>query len=486
MRYLVEPWTHQKQAIERAGTLRDFALFYDMGTGKTGTAINILREKCYKADKLLRTLILCPSIVIENWYKEFGMHSTLQNKVILLYGTGKKRLELIEEKLLVDDGIPFGPVKERVPAIAVTNFESLLMKDVYKGLLDWSPEILIVDESHKCKDIKAKRTKAVIELADSAKHRYILTGTPVLNSPLDLFSQFRILDGGETFGRNFFVFRAQYFYDKNAAMPRDRYFPNWQIRPGALDEITQKICTKSMSIKKSECLDLPPFITEEFFVDLSGEQEKIYNDLKKDYVAYVGSSACVATLAITKALRLMQVVSGFVTLENGDGSPRHNKKLTNPRADALSELLSEITQHSKCIVWAVFKENYETIRQVCERLAITYTEVHGDIPQETKFKNVERFNTDSDCRVFIGHPGSGGIGINLVSASYSITYSRNFSLEQDLQAKARNYRGGSEIHEKITRVELIARNTIDELIYKRLASKQEISDKVLRDLATEL
>lgn len=486
MQYLIEPWAHQKEAIKRAEPLRDFALFLDLGVGKTATTINILRKKYYAHNGLLRTLVLCPSIVIENWYKEFGMHSTLQSKVIMLYGTGKKRLKTINEKLLKDDGVPFGPVNERLPAIAVTNFESLLMQDVLDALLDWAPEILVIDESHKCKDIKAKRTKATILLADQARHRYILTGTPILNTPLDLFSQFRILDSGETFGQNFFAFRAQYFHDKNAAMPRDRYFPNWQIRPGALEEITEKIQGKSMSVKKADCLDLPPLVTEEFYVDLSEEQGRLYNDLKKDYIAYVGSEACVATLAITKALRLMQVVSGFITLEKGDGTPKRNKKLENPRAMALKELLSEITPTSKILVWAVFKENYETIRQACTDLGVSYTEVHGDIPQETKYKNVEKFNTDETCRVFIGHPGSGGIGINLVAADYSVVYSRNFSLEQDLQAKARNYRGGSEIHEKITRIELVARGTIDEIIYKKLADKQEISDKVLRDLATEL
>ncbi len=486
MKYLIAPWKHQLEAIERASRTRDFAFFMEMGTGKTCAAINSLRHKYYEASGVKRTLILCPPIVIENWKKEFELHSKVGPKVILLYGTGKKRLKLLEEQVLKDDGIPFGPIKVREPVIVVTNFETLLMKEVYAALTDWKPEILVVDEVHKCKDMKSTRTKQTIKLADLADHRYILTGTPILNSPLDIFAQFRILDGGETFGRNYFAFRAQYFFDGNAAMPRDRYFPNWKIRPGALEEITEKISKKSMHVKKADCLDLPPLVKKEVNVELSPEQSKIYEDLKKDYVAYVGSEACVATLAITKALRLMQVVSGYVVLERGDGTPKRNKKLDNPRAEALRELLELISPTAKVIVWAVFKENYETIRNCCDDLKISYTEVHGDVPSKTKFENVERFNTDESCRVLIGPPGSGGIGINLVSASYSIFYSRNFSLEQDLQAEARNYRGGSEIHEKVTRIDLIAAGTIDEIIAKRLAGKQEISDKVLRDLAKEI
>ena len=82
--------------------------------------------------------------------------------------------------------------------------------------------------------------------------------------------------------------------------------------------------------------------------------------------------------------------------------------------------------------------------------------------------------------------GSGGIGINLVAASYAIFYSRSFSLEHDLQAEARNYRGGSERHTKITRIDIVARDTIDEHIQKALSDKQNISETLLKEIGHEM
>jgi SNF2 family DNA or RNA helicase len=473
VQYLIEPWKHQREAIERAASLNEFALFFEVGAGKTSTCINILRQKYSAAGRVMRTLILCPPIVIENWRREFCTHSRVGDRVLKLVGTGKQRLGLM--------------VKHRDLEIIVTNFETLLMKEVFTALKAFAPEILVVDESHKCKDLQAKRTKAVISLAEIAQYRYILSGTPILNSPMDIFAQYRILDKGATFGKNFYTFRAEYFYDKNSSMPRDRYFPSWQIRPGALEAINKKISAKGMHVTKKDCLDLPPLVRETIYVDLSTEQQKLYNELKSDYIAFVNDKAIVAQLAITKALRLMQLVSGFVVTEGVDGAEREATSFKdNPRLAALKEILEQTTGHSKCLVWAVFKENYAAIRKVCDDLSIGYVEVTGEVSAAKKVEAVDRFNTDPDCRVLLGHPASGGIGINLIAASYSIFYSRNFSLEQDLQAEARNYRGGSEIHEKITRIDLVAANTIDELITKRLASKIEISDKVLRDIANEL
>lgn len=474
MDFLIELWAHQKDALQRTSSKDEFAFFFEMGTGKTATTVNALRLKYLKHDKLLKTLILCPPIVIENWKREFKMHSKVGDRVVCLTGSGKQRAKLIREH-------------SKAPVIFVTNYEALLMQEVFELFLEYAPECLVVDESHRVKELKAKRTKLVIKLADQSKYRFILSGTPILNSPMDIFAQFRVLDRGETFGTNFYIFRARYFVDKNAGMPRDRHFPKWEIRPGALDEINRCISLKSMRITKAECLDLPPLVKKAIYVELSSEQEKLYNEMKKDLIAYINDKACVAQLAITKALRLQQIISGFIVVEGEDGIKREEITIKdNPRAVALKELLGDITAHSQCLVWCVFKENYGTVRRVCEDLKISYVEVHGEISQAKKMEAVDKFNTDPSTKVFIGHPGSGGIGINLVSAGYSIFYSRSFSLEQDLQAEARNHRGGSSIHSKVVRYDLVAKGTIDELVLTRLANKVSISEQVLKDLAREM
>lgn len=474
MKYPIQPWAHQLKAIERAVTLEHFALFFEMGAGKSSTAINMLRHKYNDQKRVLRTLILCPPIVVENWKAEWLKNSTIEpSRVIVLSDSQVKRVKTFGKA-----------IAENPHRIFITNYEMLLMGDLLKAIKSWHPEAIVFDESHKCKDPKSKRTKLATDLADLATYKYILSGTPILNSPMDIFSQFRLMDGGQSFGKNFFAFRAQYFYDKNAGMPRDKYFPDWRIRPNSLEAINAKIYEKGMRVTKEECMDLPPLVKQKILVEMAPEQKRIYLEMKKDLISYLNDKACVATLAITKALRLMQIASGYVKLD--DGSQVRVK--ANPKQRALKEILEEITPHSKVLVWAVFKENYEQVREVCAELGIRYVEVHGDVPSAEKHRSVASFNTDPAVRVFIGHPGSGGIGINLVSASYSIFYSRSFSLEHDLQAESRNHRGGSKEagHAKITRIDLICKDTIEEIVLEKLANKEEIGEKLLRDIAMGL
>jgi len=431
-----------------------------MGTGKTRTMIEMLKDLYREFEGIPRTLIFCPPVVIQNWVNELAKYSDIPAKFIIpLIGPGAKRAMLYEKG---------GP-------IFITNYESLLMPALWGKFLRQPPTILVLDESHKCKEIKAKRTKKAIKLGDMVHHKYLMTGTPVLNSPMDLFSQFRIMDGGKAFGKNFYIFRATYFYDANAGMPKQRYFPNWQIKPGSLEAISKIILDNGDRILKKDCLDLPPLVRKTLYVELSPVQARLYKEMKTQLVTYLNDKACVAQLALTKALRLMQITTGFLGTEGGEIAIKDN-----PRAKALADLLADLCGTSKVIVWCVFRENYKTVRQVCADLDLPIAEVHGGV--KDKNAAISRFNDDPSVRVLLGHPGSGGIGVNLTVADYAIFYSRTFSLEYDLQAEARNHRGGSEIHQKITRIDLVAKGTIDEAIAVALANKIKIGHTILADI----
>ena len=127
----------------------------------------------------------------------------------------------------------------------------------------------------------------------------------------------------------------------------------------------------------------------------------------------------------------------------------------------------------------MFKENYKHIAKACNDLDLKYVEVTGETSSKDKVKAVDSFNTDANVRVYISNPQASGLGINLVSSSYSIYYNRNFSLEADIQSEARNYRAGSEIHEKITRVDILCKDSLDEVILTSLKEKSDISTKIL-------
>lgn len=521
MDFLIKPWAHQLEAITRAAPLNSFGLFFEQGTGKTSTTINILRVHFQNKKRVLRTIIIGPPIVVNNWRDEWAMHSKIpKSEIIPLVGSGAKRLSTFMQNAYT--GAKFSEAISH-PKIFITNYESLLMKNLFQAFIDWMPEALVFDECHRLKNYKSQRAKLADALANPVKSPrpfvYVLSGTPILNSPLDIFQQFVVLDGGKTFGQNFFQFRGRYFRDRNSGMPKERYFPKWEVMTkekdgfDALADINRLLFSRSMRVEKKDCLDLPPEIHQVVKVGMSPEQAKLYKEMKNDFITFLGDKACTATIAITKALRLMQISSGFISLtsttlssetvsnENakGIGAPifdiptfegGNGNEVTHlddtPKQEALKTMLEDLTVNHKVLVWAVWKENYAQIRKVCDELGVSYVEVHGGVSAAKKQENITKFKTDPKCKVFIGHPGSGGIGINLVVAPYSIFYSRTFSLEHWLQARARNHRGGSEIHEKITHYDLVCENTIDELVVSKLASKIEISDKILGDLSLEM
>ncbi len=318
-------------------------------------------------------------------------------------------------------------------------------------------------------------------------HRYLLTGTPILNNAMDLYQQYKILNGykgrDSTFGTNFFAFRGQYFVDKNQAWSsKPNHYPEWVPRMYAYEDMMRRIGANTLRVTKTECLDLPDLVVQNLEVSISPQQKRLYEDMRDEFIAWIDSernrgteTAVVARLAVTKALRLQQIISGFVKTDTGEVI----RITPNPRLDALRDLLETLTPGHKVIVWACFKENYAMIREVCEELKIKTVELHGETAPQDRQRAVDSFENDPDVRLFLANPGAGGVGITIVQASYSIYYSRSFNLAHDLQSEARNHRRGSEIHEKITRINLVAPNSIDEIIAEALGRKVDVSNQII-------
>lgn len=491
MKYLIPPWKHQLAGIEACRTHPNFAFFWEMGTGKTSTVVNVCREKYYSEKRVLKTLILCPLIVVRNWQKEWAMHSTLPaGKVIAPVGTGKQKVATLES--IATENV-----------VCITNYESLENDRIQELLKAWAPEILVCDESQRLKNAQSVRAKRVAELLNEkatvgtvpvryerkVRHCYLLSGTPILNTAMDIFFPYRILDSGETFGRNFFQFRSRFFFDANSGMPKNIHFPKWIPRPTTHRELKEKIYNCASRVLKKDCLDLPAIVRKTIEVELSDEQRRLYNQMKKDFITWIQAphgepQAIVAQMAITKLLRLQQIVSGFV---KADDSKEYSIK-SNPRIKVLEGLLEELTPQNKVIVWATFHHNYAAIAKACERLKVKYVELHGGIGHAEKNANIEAFQKNPETRVIIANQRSAGLGVNLVespeivgkgSSSYSIFYSKGFSLDDDKQAESRNHRGGAEVYESVTRIDLVAPGTIDELITQALSDKQTISNQVL-------
>lgn len=463
----MELWKHQKRTIARAEKLDNLALLQDPGVGKTLSMIRIIENLFDKYQRPLRTIIFSPVSVLGNWKAEFERYSSVDRaSLYMVVGSRINRSKIIAEA-------------QKSDGIIILNYEATQNKDILERLKIWEPEVLVADESQRCKSPTTVRSKNVTDLADIALHRYILTGTPVLNSMMDLFQQFRILDGGETFGKNFWVFRGKYFEDANVNWQGPQRFAKWVPRKGTLDEFNKKIDAVSVKVRKQDCLDLPPLIQKTIHVQLTRDQEKIYNQMRDEFIAFLEQDhkepkAVVSQFAMHKVLRLQQIVCGFVNADDGE-TVRFKK---NPRLEVLSDLLNDICLYEKVIVWTHFQANQDDVVGVCKKLKLKHAELFGRT--KDKQNQINLFQENADVRVMVANQSAGGVGVNLQQASTAIYYSKGFGLEADLQSIARCYRGGSEIHSKITRIDLIAPGTIDQIITDALFSKKDISDRVMQ------
>lgn len=465
---LPDLWQHQQATIDAARDLRSFGLFFEMGAGKTRTAIELLKQKDEQVNYRLKTLILCPLIVCENWKREIERYApglAAAYGVEILQGSAIQRAKQLAASK---------------SHIYIANTEILVMHSLWATLSSHPWDCVVFDESHRFKDVKATRTRRATVLADRATYKFILSGSPILKSEADLFCQIRLLSK-TLLGDNYYAFLRAYFRDVNAGNPYKKW-PDWKLLPGSLDKIENKIGSISHRVLKSEVLDLPPIIRKKVYVSLKGKLAAHYKSLEEEFITFVetaeGVKAVHASIVLTKLLRLQQVCSGILATSEGELLEE------SPKREALKHLLEEIASREKVIVWANFRASYREIAEVCDELGLSFVSLTGDQSGAEKQEAVDAFNTDPRVRVIIANQAAGGTGIGLQAASTMIYYSRSYNLEHDLQSEARAHRGGSEIHQSITRIDILTSDTVEEQIVEALERKAGLSE-FLKGLITK-
>jgi SNF2 family DNA or RNA helicase len=450
--------------------LNGFALLADVGTGKTAEAITILRYLSWNLQGDIKILVIGPSVVIHNWKNEIAKYCIEKDEFGKVYPLSEASKRKTIMKDLCD---------KKAYGVVVTNYESFDNDEFAKLVTKWKPDVIVCDELHRIKSYKSKRAKTIVNLALGTQFRLGLTGSAILNSPMDIFMQWKFIDHGEAFGTNFFNFRNVYFYDANAKWAgRSNYFPKWEPVQDKFAELTAKIKRSSIRVIKSETLDLPPFIEKTIKLEMSPKQKRTYDQMEKDFIAFVETedkpAAVVAQLALTKALRLMQIASGFASTDIG-GEVAFTE---NPKLDALEKILTD-NESESVIVWCSFKANYQAIGERLTKMGVPHVFLTGEQSAREKQDSIDMFQRKDGVRVIVANRKAGGIGVNLTAASISVVFSRNFSLEEEIQSDGRNYRGGSQIHQNITKINLVMEGTIEEKIVEALQNKQAISDVIL-------
>jgi len=470
--FKTKPYEHQLEAFSKSCEKINYALLMDMGTGKTKVSIDTIGY-AYKKGVTNLALIVAPKGVIANWIGEIETHlpEDLERAVCLWKpGLTKK-------------------FREELTALSDTNFKGmrfLLMNveafstkkglEVAKFFVKKFKTFMVVDESTTIKNRKAKRTKAITTVGRDAVFRRILTGSPVTKSPLDLYSQMNFLDEKILGFNSFYAFQGRFAQVMKRNLASHSY--NEIVGFRRLDELTDKLKEHSYRVRKEDCLDLPDKIYVKREVELTKEQKKSYEQMKRFALAKLESGELSTTQnVLTQLMRLQQICCGKLTDDAGVVHDLPSNRLTE-----LLDICEEI--QGKAIIWATWTMDIRSIAEALrDRFSVqAVATLHGETPDSDRQNIVESFqDKGSELRFIVGHPKTGGYGLTLTAASTLIYYSNSHDLELRIQSEDRAHRIGQT--NKVTYIDLISPGTVDEKIVKALRDKINIADTILGESA---
>ena len=407
-----------------------------MGCGKTLTAIAVAGAG-YQMGKVNRVLIVAPTSVCAVWPKEFQDYAAFPYTIRTMLGTKAQRLKELADL----ERFPYPHLK-----VAVINYESTWREDIIDALVGFDADLIIADESQRIKTHDAAQSKAMHQLGDKARYKLILSGTPVQNEAINIFSQYRFLDPS-VFGLNFYAFRGRYcemggFNRKQIVRYRD------------LDQLIKKEHSIAYRVTKEEALDLPEQTFENRYITLGKKERDLYDRLRRDsYAELADGGTITATTVLTKLLRLQQFTGGFLVEDDAD----------------------------KLVIFARFLPEIHEIEALCQkvlgRAGMSAVAIYGEIKKEDRGSIVQRFQTDPDTTVFIGQIDTAGTGITLTAADTCVFYSVNFNYATYSQSLSRIHRIGQ--RNRCTYIHLVVEKTVDDTILNALAKKEDLAKTVV-------
>ena len=452
-----EPWKHQLQTFWFSQNLTGVGLLFDMGAGKTKTAIDLLINSDDK-----KVLILCPKSVVRVWPKEFEKHSFGEFAVVPCESNSVEKKAAIAEEAY-----------EKYDRVAiVVNHESAWRNSFGEFIMRVHWDRIIIDESHRAKQYNGKLGKFIGELEEKAITRNILTGTLMPHSPMDVFSQYRFLDSG-VFGKNFYKFRNRY-----AIM--GGYMNKQIIGYQNLDELHEKIYSIAFRVTK-DVLDLPEeqHIIRDF--DMNNEAWHYYDQADSELGILLGENRIKTDIVLVQLLRMQQITSGYLPVYReyfDDNDKLHRElirveKIDSGKAELLEEILEDIDVHEPVVIFCRFQHDLDEIKAVAEKLGRAYGEISG--------RRKDALDNKAELQDGIQVAGvqiqAGGVGIDLTKARYGIYYSVGYSLGDYEQSLARIHRPGQT--KPVIYYHLVAANTVDETVYSNLSNKRDVVKSIM-------
>lgn len=435
-----------------------FGELFEMGCGKTLTTIAVAGA-LYNLGKIDRVLVVAPTSVCSVWPHDLNQFAAFPWEARVLLGDKKKRLKALNEL----ENWPFKALR-----IAVINYESTHREGIFEALAAYKPDLIVCDESQRIKNPSAAQSKALHKLGDAAPFRMILSGTPVQNNAVDLYSQYRFLDPA-VYGANFYAFKNRYCIMGGYGQHQIVGYRN-------MDELVEKEHSVAYRVTKEECLDLPQQTFINRYVQFTDAEQSIYEQLRKSsFLELETGENVTATTILTMYLRLMQLTGGFLT---ADESTRP-KQVNTAKLDALADIVDDyvVDAGKKLVIFARFRAEIAAIENLLRLRKIQYGSIYGDVPMEERGKIVEDFQTNPDTKVFVAQIQTAGLGITLHAASTAVFYSYDYNYANYAQALARIHRIGQRF--PVTYIHLVVDGSIDEKILAALENKEDMAKTVV-------
>jgi SNF2 family DNA or RNA helicase len=456
-------YSHQKENLQFHLKHDASADWSEPGIGKSLIALSkvvILND----LNLVRKTLIICPKTVMFTWDIEIKKHTNLTHTMLI--GSLKDKIQKLKDKSDI-----FTITYDSIPGRESTY--GILLRELAKKKFDF----LIADEATLIKNRSAIRTKALILLGDLIPRKLFLSGTPITNDPTSIFNIYRALDGGKTFGRNFFAARNKYF--KNIGS----YFPSWVAKDLMMEELSNKIYSVAIRQTKDNCLDLPEKVWSSRYMEVSPEQRNYYIPIAEDIIKNLNTRTGRVRIktALDKIGKLSQILSGFLYTESGT-SYLFNP---NPKLELLEDVIEEFPIGEKIIIYCRWVEEIELLSRWCRERGYSYVALSGST--ENRAELIDRFQ-NGDAKLFICNIAVGKYSLTLTSSATIIYYSMGFGIEDFIQSSDRIHRISQT--KTCLYIPLLTRNGIDESIYntvnRKLKVAQAITDPEFKERLTKI
>lgn len=480
------PREAQKRALLLGRDKDAFAYLMDQGTGKTKVVLDDAAHN-YRLGRIDCLVVLAPNSVKTNWCNPYEVKDdeTTWDQITTHMAPDIPYIKAAwfpnphkEAKQKLKE---FGEAyKSPALLIFVINVDGVVSEKaqryIYK-LCQLRKVMIVVDESTRIGNHASTRSKVALKARKMSKLARIMSGTPVIKSPLKAFSQFLFLDYNILGYATFTEFKAHHA----VINPNNEHHI---LRYRNTEELSDKIAGASFRVLKKDCLDLDPKTWSKRLVEMTAEQTHHYKNMREEFITYLEHRAqehnVTASNVMVQMARLQQITAGYLPVINDENVQIAVKKIGGAVPPKIAEAAAIVEEcDHKLIIWCKYRFEVFEMAQAMQRAEVEHVTFFGDTKEHDRISHRQRFLSDPGLKVFIGQISTGGIGLDLYTANTCIYLSNTFSTEDRLQSEDRAHRHGNV--GGVEYIDLVSPKTVDERVLAVLRANKQLSDQIMKD-----